>query len=558
MSNQNRGNRNNKLRNRNSNTKNRPKPKMVEENVPERDLNQADLPRRVEQSNDPSWYMQNLQLGLDAGSLSYSNVLGLPLLNGSNVDIVTDTPQVIPGICAIDFTPTIGHSVDSTSAVNRTILILWSYIRSRISGSRKYDPIDVMFYDLAFDSAYMWWTTLCRVYGVMTNFSVQNRYMPRTLVEAMGFNYDDLILDLPGLRSIINLFAKRLGAFCIPAGMSYNTRHAWMCANIFTDAQSAKAQMYLYNPTAGYIYTPQTGATPKLVLNNLPNKSGAATLKMIEMTCNEIAEPLLASESFGNISGDILNAFGSGNLLRTAQIDENFSVEPIYSPEVLSQIENLEMVTNPQISDIDQVVNIAENCITQTVKVPTWTNNMTGQSGLYADNGFIVLPHVLNMHTSPVDAGMNFVATRGMIGTTKTVHTGDNNTAYGATWDVDAFGSEIFTSARIFRNIHYTGSELPNHVWRFTTDMFSGEGIEASDMLQFIKDWVAFDWAPKVRLWDANQIPGTAETVTLDLNSPVMDYDNVTTLDNEQLKRMHEVALLSLFNVTNIGEYSGN
>lgn len=53
---------------------------------------------------------------------------------------------------------------------------------------------------------------------------------------------------------------------------------------------------------------------------------------------NTIIASLQTSEDIGTMSGDILKAFGENAMFKLESIAEDFSVTPIYSQEVLSQI----------------------------------------------------------------------------------------------------------------------------------------------------------------------------------------------------------------------------
>lgn len=54
--------------------------------------------------------------------------------------------------------------------------------------------------------------------------------------------------------------------------------------------------------------------------------------------CERVIDNIISSEDVGIMSGDILKAYTEAAIFKTAPIGEDFSIEPIYSEEVLSQI----------------------------------------------------------------------------------------------------------------------------------------------------------------------------------------------------------------------------
>lgn len=538
--NQNPSNKNGKRSQGKPQSKPRPrKTKEVEENIPEASLNAADL----HSSNDASWYLRSGALSESAARLSYSEISGIPFTPSStSPQIVEWRKQTIPGICAMAFIPTIGHAENANSAVNAISKSLYAFIRSRISGSRPYDPQDVMIADIAMDSAFMWWTHLTRVYGVLDSVDNYNRFKPATLVEAMGFNFQELLLNISDFRDLINYFARQLSAICVPRDMAYNTRHAWMCANIFTDSSTAKAQIYLFKPAGYYTYNELTTHGGELTFNYLPaNNLGMEDIRSI---CNAIIDPLLGSNSIGQISGDMLTAFGISGVFMMSQITEDFRVTPIYSQEVLSQIENACIVPGAQPSKIIQHTNINEGYLTQSVTVPfqsSMVDALTGQ--LHPDARFVLADQILNMHIMQPDPGLNYVATRLMVSATASV---TNDVHVNDRLVLDGIGSEILVGAAIYY-MPVKGTVV--YATHFGSCLVHS-GDDNVAVQTFLSMWNAFDWAPKVFFTTRGQAdPATEVLDILELDAPFVDYDNYAVLSPALIKKLHEVALISLFDI---------
>nr|AVX53353.1 putative capsid [Marmot picobirnavirus] len=532
-----------------SKVKRRPNPaKVAEKQASPRKLDPSLLGRvetavnskpHLHGDNDKTWYTRLQRLAEDSASLSYSVIPGITRrIHAPRGTTVSDLN--VAGIMQLGFQPTIGRAADANSPINVTAKALYAYIRSNISGSRNYEPNDVIIYDLALDSAFYLWTAATRAYGLLNRWSVFNRYTPDVLVEACGFNAVELRGNMPRFRSIINTFAAKLSALSIPASMSYNTRHAWMCANVFLDASSPKAQYYVYKPTGYYVYNEATDHGSELVYKNLPAILGIDDLDNV---FNEIINALLGSEDIGTISGDIYRAFGGPNVFQMSQIPEDYDCIPRHSWEVLSQIENADILLGAVPGTIVQRNGINEGYITQRVTTNLQQLYINGApGGLYADKRVFGLDKILNMHIDNPDYADNLVATRLMVGISNIPEIIAGQTGDNTTLDIDILGSEIIVHGRIFI---LGDTELGNY--NIATSMCVPNQVTVGQALSYLQDWMSFDWAPKIYM--SGDTSEMADAVSQHFERPMFDYDNYTTFDLETLKGMHEAAMLSLFYV---------
>lgn len=524
----------------------------VEENVPVSSLNMAD----IHSSNDPHWYMAAGQLSVDAANLSFSYPLGIRFTPHSNAASVSWQRQSMPGILTAAFVPTIGYADSAAAPINVISKALFAYIRSKISGSRTYDAQDVMVYLIAMDSAFTWWTTLTRVYGVCRNYSTMNRYTPQTVVEALGFDFDSINNNLADFRQIINTFAYQLSALCVPAAMSYTTRHAWMTSSIFTDAESAKAQMYAYKVAGYWTYNEESGGPSFLHWNEL---RATADLAYIASVCNAIVQPLLGSQDIGTIAGDIFNAFGQGNMFQMSQIDETYTTLPFHSKEVLSQFENMDIIEDPIIPDITQMAGIGEGFLKFMPEARYEVFKYGNNSYLNSDHRYTMADQILNIHGNETNPGINYVATRMMVSSSTSDLAGATNLASDLI-DLDGIGSEIAVSVRIYRLADYDGTAVSS-AYNLSTVMTwdsNDPTIGTNPMpFQFLSAWSAFDWAPKiffapVGITSKSDDGADGVLADLSLDQLYMDIDNYTVISPETLRNMHNAALISLFYVPGI------
>lgn len=562
-------------------------------------------------ANDPMWYAQNPSLLRDAASFPY----GWPVGNRLTLDAgaIIDAGS-IPGVMAFYVSPAIGQATTENSPVNMAMRNVYAYVRHANSGHTNYDAPDLMLYLLAMDSVYSYHSFLKRVYGLARAYTPINRYYPKAVLTAMGVDYEDVMSHLAQLRYGINALQAKFSAMRIPNSMSYMARHMWMYTNIYQDGDTDKCQTYFYTPHAFFQFAYDEDGAGKLHYLPFMTGNSGSNLKTVDDLIdfgNSLINPILASEDMGIMSGDILKAFGDGNLVTLTPVDTNYLVLPEYNTEVLSQMENLSMIGYPTSESAD---------ITQAGVDPTTglqhaflTNNpkfqhpatVGGANPSFRDEAFsdLWIPNtmrrIINFHKDAVEAADTMVATRlANILQPIPIGEGSNLTTFTAT--CSTLGSEYVNAGAIF---YYAGNDAS---WalrssgyfftnvtaqRFGTLSFVGtSGATASQLADayaaseasfaavtresaqlelLLARLSIFDWHPMVvpvhvqsailiDVTDDN--PSVVTRVDSDYDQETslptgffMDVENYTTMVTHDLERLSEAALLSEFQVPAMG-----
>lgn len=485
--------------------------------------------------NDVSWYSRFPQLLKDAASFPYSYLAGAPFridnaLTGSNTAL---QDLKLPGVMRLAYVPTIGPAGSAETPVNIAARNIYTYVRHVNSGHANYDAPDLMMYLLAMDSLYNFHSFIKRVYGVARLYTPTNRYYPSTILKSMKLDPEEIYANLANLRSYINMYAVKLGALCVPSDMDYYSRHSWLNEGLYVDSMSNKAQTYYFMPE-GYLQFDNTSSTGSsltwqsyLHMQMSGQEVDTVNLTLLFNLGNRLMDAVMNDEDFNIMSGDILKAFGD-RIVKVDTIPEDYYVLPVYSEEVLSQIHNATICTdNLNTYTISQDVNINQGYITSelTFKAEDVTN---------AWPAFINSSRFVNMMKDEVTPGDTMVATRlAICGCGSESGTGPIQLSY--------YGSEVVTSARVF----------------LVTNAQVNDGVLVSQRLQdnadtnrtFNPDVVLnliyvpqFDWAPQV--WCINQSTPDGRKLL-----PAFDVNNYTIVSPESLARMHEVAMISLFDV---------
>lgn len=473
-------------------------------------------------NNDASWYGANPQILKDAASIAFNINQGSPQ-SDKNFKLR------MAGIMKISMYGIPGISDSSTSALNVASRNIYSYVRHANAGHTNYEAPDLMLYLVAMDQAYMFYAWLRRTYALMRTFAQRNRYIPKPLVESMGFNYDDLVKQLSDFRLYINTFAQKCGSLVTPSGMTYFLRHSWLFSNLFADSPNEKAQYVYFNPAGFGKYSPKTSETGgELTYDEIASNM---TLEDIIKYGDALLEPLLSDEDINIMSGDILKAYGD-SVNKLGMIDENEAIIPVYNPEVLTQIQNLRVT--PLAWDKVKVNQNAGYLVCEldqyksTDDVWEWYDfEGTRMFTLPLDN------------PTPEDV---IVATRLIPSLNSEGH-------------FTSAGTEVVTAVRLFR-INDTGSEIINDS-TISTELkaydVSGGVPSMSNIQQIVTHLCSisrFNMHPRFTV-----IAYMTDKHTIIYRDTHLDLANYTNLDNTDIKQMNDIAVLNEFDVPQMGVY---
>lgn len=481
--------------------------------------------------NDPSWYIADTQLLNDVASVSYATATGANMDPGyTALASMKNYNNIVPGIMAMHIYPGPGISRGTSDAVNIAANMIYARIRSVISGSRPYDAPDLMMYILGADHAYMYLSWMQRLYGLMNVYSSMNRYMPDDLVYANGVNAEDLRKNLSNFRTYINQYALQLSVLYVPADIPIFSRHYWLYQNVWTDADSAKAQFYMYVPYGFGTYEEQTSSQGGIIkFNSFSSISDAGwTLDNIITMGNMILNKLILSEDIATISGDVRKTYGEGNSLKASTIDEVYSVIPVKNDEILSQVENL---TCFGLTPTD--LNVTQNPDTNVI---SWDVKFAPGNGYASIKDYSDARRVyLSTHGNATTPADNLVMTR-LHSTMEMIGTPGSADAYFRPYSC---GSEIVIKTQIVLHSSdptttYYGVDI-NTVRQFNNgDLYTP--VLAINALS------KFDWHPLMYTY----VTDSGKTTYTGLNA---DLDEYALVNADVIDNMNDVAILGEFGI---------
>lgn len=554
MSNQT-SNKNRKTRNykRGKNVKDK-RGKEMEINVPDSEINRADLKGA---KNDPSWYSHYPTFLKSVTGINYGNALGSQLTlrgtrswNNNSGTPVQATAAIgtnaVPGIMSVGFIPTVGAAGDVYDSIaNKISVQLYAAMRMKLGSTASYDPTDVMMYVGAMDSAYLLYALGVQIYGALRLASPFNYYYLKGLANAINADFNDFEKNIENFRAFINRFAIYISSLQVPADFDIFKRHVWLLTNIFTDANSAKAQQYVYRLDGYYTYNETVqdlGAYLKFnPITTLWTYSSYIT------ACNTVMEALLGSSDITQMSADINKAF-EGNTFVLSAIPEDYLTPVSYSAEVLSQIENAMLAGEYQwtkLSNLGYSYNEAlytwdifqDNSLSLTNPlVRQYPRFLVGDATTdqLKANYLSVLDStpIVNFHKSDITEADTIVATRGMFAY---INYGFGANGVGLNWGPVYYGTEIYTKARIITigpNGPF-GSLMTKNVYYI--NLQKDDETQDNELISML--WSVFDWAPTIYL--------TSEAGTNYYR--LQDTDMYAVIGRDQMRDMHTAAVLSEF-----------
>lgn len=486
---------------------------------------------KTSKDNDVKWYSKNPNLLEAAARIPFFNITGHNVIPMDNLT-ASQYSYGVPGVMSINYYPALGPV--SNKALKQAMDSMHSYIVHANSRNESYDGPDVMMLVLAGIEVFSFIAQGIRVYGLMRQYDEQNYYMPQGLIRACGFDPEDLKKSYSTMWFDLNRLIAATKQIWVPNTMPLMERRFWMNSNIYKDAESTKAQCYLYKQRQFYKYNPtQTsvggGLSPVYAAPN-PMLTWAQYISYADT----MLDALMSDADRGLIFGDILKAYGSAALYTIDELPIDYKTPIVYSPEVLTQIENTTYCTLG-IGSFEQTAD--GNIIVVAEKGNAITDSNKGAPNFA----------VLNFHQKEqptvdqivVATRMTSVCTNWIMGTANNAQAivGGTPMACGTEY---AYNAQIYYATR-------KKSDLSYAVWIQGLQNYDNSVNPVSTQSQYL--WSAFDWAPAIYISQIN--------TTLDPSKPsqyapgwaILEYDNYTTVDVETLERLHLAALYSEFGV---------
>lgn len=438
--------------------------------------------------NDPSWYMTNPVIKTQIASYPFGYPTGSAI---SLAGIAGSDAYSMPGIMRINYTPTYGGGDSNVDPINIAAKNLYTYINSRNSRNPSYDANDLMLYIVCVDSAITYHSFMKRLYGCLNLTDIQNRFLPKGIVEAAGGNYEDLTRHIKDFQAYINQYAMNIRTLVLPNEMSLTQRHRYLTEGFYVDTDSKKSQMYVFVPDKYYTFDLDSSSAGIAKGNNLFTNIGTGTRSFNDLV--EIGNNILdgiryrwGEADFNTISADLLKAFGDDRVYNVDYINDDYTTWAIDDPWMHGQIQNLTCfgpLTACQIRQSDDKnYLITDYSITKTFDFNDQFIKNLNMTGYYASD------RILNSYSDSVSEDEVLELTRLLnIPSTSYVTSTDNKGV--VQMDFDNCASEIATSIYLYEinagsmeiagpyithtlNLQVTHPDASAQLYKDYTDMF--------------------------------------------------------------------------------------
>lgn len=560
----------------NRNKKRRPKAKGQNNafnNMRERDRDERREPKA---DNDVSWYTRYPELSVAAASFPYPYRPGMTLplgsISGVQYNGQTFTGNMsskIPGVLAMEWLPSLGYSQTATDPASVMAKEVYGKVRKAFSGALNADAPDFVMYLLSLDGIFSYIGALKRIYRVLTAWSPDNYVLPDTLLSAMGIvesEVQSLRSDKTRLWQCINTLVLQSRKFTCPAVMDYFNRHYWMNDNVYTDAASINSQFYVFVMNGVYKFgelaMPNGDMAGGLVMTPTPwnwdmRKNNTTQYVTVDTLYNfglELINALVAWDEAYEINGYLSRAFeGSPNfIVDELPIDQPFN--PVYSEEVLVQIENSRTAPAAEKFLMQNAANYAGFNITQDVltNAVLCDPHFTAVYDSYYEvsgQGYSI-PPVLSARMDQPTVANNIIASR-LQTVVRSVDGAAGNVVHLQCASECALCWKMYRKQASFTEPAQPVAQQPVALTTITTASGTttrkDNGVAANT--SYFNDLAAFDWHPFVYFVRAtvNVNNGTAAPAVINVQI-VGDHHNVTTITLNDLVNLHTICLYSELN----------
>jgi hypothetical protein len=499
-------------------------------------------PRRDERAQDPEDYNWNPQLAETAGNIPVGVPIGYP------INLHAHRQFKVPGILTIDVLHGPGTSNADWSAMMLATRQIYADIRVANAGGVNYAAQDLMMYMLQFRELVAWYYNAARAYATMGMADVFNRYKPKALVQALGFDYDNLIANSAAFNYAINNISTRLNAFCVP-NKNIFVHTAKMFSNIYTDSQTMKNQAIVFRP-AGYRVLDQTGIHGgSLIYHDFDYYSDDPQYHgiTVDIFVNIMEDMLRGIEDNSDVAimcGDIVKRYGS-NILRITPIPQFILPDMIHSENVLHQVKNMRWLVKNWIDwesedtnfDVTQDPTLEGRGLLEYMPTVAWKNDYHVQAGktTFGNVGYLQSDSAILYFTKDVPSPLEFIEYSRFMFTLQDISATQNKLV------LDSFGVDIavdvcmytYTDSGLAKDILLPGNLIPSNITQQAV----------TDRFRELARISAFDYAPMICEIPTNDdytsVTGVIETVG--------EVDNFAILDHVNIRNMNDTAVLSLW-----------
>lgn len=306
--------------------------------------------------NDVSYYIKNPELLAQATQISFQNILGIEPIG----------EYEIPTIMRIYMNPSVGLTYQGSSSaflnhpsragINLASIKLFNRLSMSSGRNMSYAPQDLGIMLGALSQVLAMISFGRRVLGTTKLCNYRNRMFPKAMVEAMGFDYDDLVANWSDYRTAFNNEITVLNQIPIIVNAGYIKKSMNQYDFIFTDSESPMAQMYVYMPASTWIIdetTSQDGSVLRTLTVTGSDVARMTFANFMQTILRPMVDALVTSSTLNLVYADILHLASKDptvELYSVPILPDDYVVMPIHNYEALLHIHNMTSIGIPNLA----------------------------------------------------------------------------------------------------------------------------------------------------------------------------------------------------------------
>lgn len=521
--------------------------------------------------NDPAFYKQYVK-NLDTffnvptfdrlGKLSFQDLI-------ADEDATTKRNFALSGIMVFPWIPTVGPQPSVVSFGSNPINQILARSKEKILALNSRSSVNWEFSDLGYNiicssDIMSMIQDLGRVIKVYQTYHASNAYLAKTLIEALGWSYSDIVANHAEYRKTYTIYAKRFNsAIVAPASVTLYARRAYLAVNVFCDSHDPNYPRQLYAFRQSYAYRlSDTGESCDMI----ECSTARANLAAFKTVMDSMFSAIVENPDFVEMYQDLRHAFGSDII----QLSECVDTESIQFNSVeLNRLQIHNLKTLPALYDRASTVTH-----TSLINVTEWVIEQDASGYLYQGNDGVTpgtrkvyitadtnvssneLQRHINKYIGPTAPSLYNVYEEKVSGDTILDITRSDykirsamplDGATSMSFDIMDCGTEVFEGIRIFTIYHDNALNSDGVTIDFYSSLLAVEGANwpATVLFNEVNGFMShFDWHPICHtrvfgLSSSGAAPYTTATI----------FDSYTTfvIQKQTMYDLHCACVLSEF-----------
>lgn len=348
--------------------------------------------------NDAEWYVWNEETSKGYSDfafnvkpgISYEATRNSTIANGVQITNSSMSKQYqMPGIAIYKYIPLYGNSTSPQSTINVVSQQVWKRVRNLLSNNQtRYEAADMFMYLLAMDQVYLMIHELKRIFRLVNTFTNENREIPRKILNALGFDFNDIVSNLANYRTKLNIIIGDVNTLYVPDIFDIFKRRAVMGQSIIMDDSSKPGQLIIPEASGYMVFDPvlmSTGSCLSYVdkidmfgtnkwIDGTSSKNTTSSMTYTKFSMDKVltqiqrlVQTLTLDQEISMMSGDISKAFDS-QLFSLPYLGELETVDIVTDDNLREQFKNSLVLDIPGANYSDMVASGKSNKETQAMQ----------------------------------------------------------------------------------------------------------------------------------------------------------------------------------------------